>query len=974
MWYNRKVAPISLFLVVLLLVFIGLNLITFGSSSENRFIQYSVILRNYGVAPEEIERTITIPLEDAVSILGGIKEISSLTEINKSRINIKLDPSTDYKNFFLYLRDTVESFYRQLPDTVQRPEIFSSNLNNRPLLVVAFDIENHTLTELRDLVEVQIKPEIEQIPGVGEVEISGGEPGEIHVVADVEKLSSININFADIASMLKHAYGNVTTGMVRENHIKIPLIVKGRIASIEELSKMVLPTPSGGQFILSEVAEIYWSKKETETISRVNGKRKILLSLKGSGTHSQIEVSKEAIKVLDSFPNISSSIIYNFGNDLAKTIREVILSLGISMASLFLFLLLTYRDALYITILVLSLPFTALTTLAVLSYAGFSLDLGILAGIGIGIGLMADTGIILVSAIDIYAKKNSIKKIFPALLASTVTTLAAVAPLFFIPGVSRTLRQISVSFAALMCISLILNIIFLPAFLYRPQRKTRFFKKFSPYRLLIRLFWFIEVKVLNSFHPTLIGGIILILVFTVSILFLPRSTYNPQDENYIFAQLEFESGTSVDSVDKSISWVAEQLVLNPSVIRIETNSRRNNGTLTLEYNPLTISKEEMIDTMDMYNNLLPNAFLYIQDQGNSDTRIEITLIGPDDIYLKRKAKEVAEKLLSKPFINRTVLHFKKGDPELVYKPKRNQMIKSGVNLKEVISFLRWGIHGPVSLKWFANGKEIDLRIMGDEAVFNNLEKIENASITIEGRPTLLQTIGTFTIKEGRGRIYRLNRQRSVSLSIHTPISNLNKISNLLEMAVSQIPMKEGHLIRIDPALKELQEQYKFLIAILLLTILIIYMVLASQYESFITPFLIIITIPLSLSFPLGVLFLLGKAISINTIIALIVVTGLVVNNSILIVDGVQNYQKCQLASQKILWGLRKRLKPMLLTTGSTILGLIPLILPSISPSPLIRHLSLVVITGITGSTVVSLFIIPSVLNKFPIFVKLKNNC
>ncbi|MCF6335763.1 MAG: efflux RND transporter permease subunit, partial [Spirochaetales bacterium] len=361
---------------------------------------------------------------------------------------------------------------------------------------------------------------------------------------------------------------------------------------------------------------------------------------------------------------------------------------------------------------------------------------------------------------------------------------------------------------------------------------------------------------------------------------------------------------------------------------------------------------------------------YIQDQGNSDTRVEITLIGSDDIYLKRKAKEVAEELLSKPFISRTVLHFKKGDPELVYRPKRDQMIKSGVNLEEVISFLRWGIHGPVSLKWLANGKERDLRIVGDEAVFDSLEKIKNASITIEGRPTLLQTIGTFSIMEGRGRIYRLNRQRSVSLSIHTHISNLNKISNLLEMAVSEIPMKEGHVIRIDPSLKELSRQYKFLIAVLLLTILIIYMVLASQYESFITPFLIIITIPLSLSFPLGVLFLLGKAISINTVIALIVVTGLVVNNSILIVDGVQNYQKCQFASQKILWGLRKRLKPMLLTTGSTILGVIPLILPSISPSPLIRHLSLVVLTGIAGSTLIALFIIPALLNKFPIFTKI----
>ncbi|MCF6334668.1 MAG: efflux RND transporter permease subunit, partial [Spirochaetales bacterium] len=155
MWYNRRVAPIALFLVVLLLVFIGLNSITFGSSNEKRFIQYSVILRHYGVAPEEIERTITIPLEDAVSILGGINEISSVSEINKSRINIKLTPSTDYKSFFLDLRDIVETFYRQLPDTVQRPEIFSSNLSNRPLLVVAFDVGDLTLTGFKDLVDLQ---------------------------------------------------------------------------------------------------------------------------------------------------------------------------------------------------------------------------------------------------------------------------------------------------------------------------------------------------------------------------------------------------------------------------------------------------------------------------------------------------------------------------------------------------------------------------------------------------------------------------------------------------------------------------------------------------------------------------------------------------------------------------------------------------------------------------------------------------
>ena len=153
-----------------------------------------------------------------------------------------------------------------------------------------------------------------------------------------------------------------------------------------------------------------------------------------------------------------------------------------------------------------------------------------------------------------------------------------------------------------------------------------------------------------------------------------------------------------------------------------------------------------------------------------------------------------------------------------------------------------------------------------------------------------------------------------------------------------------------------------------LSIIIIYMVLASQYESFIIPFLIIITIPLSLAFPLGLLFILGKAISINTLIALIVITGLVVNNSIFFIDGVRRYQKNQSTAQKILWGLRNRLKPMLLTTGSTILGLIPLILPSISPSPIIRHLALVVLMGIAGSTLVTIFIIPAIIKRFPYLI------
>ncbi len=1057
-WYDKRVTVLSILFMILTLAAAGIYTVSFGTAAgpggingQGNSIKYTVIIRHYGINPGEMERSITIPLEDRITGIYGIKEIRSVSELNTSRIEITLNPGIDVKEFYIELRDAVYTVYSTMPASVQKPEIFSSSGNNRPILIGSFDSENRNLNYVRDVVEGKIKPGLEKIEGTGEIEVGGGKLTEIHVIVNRQKAQSIGLGIPEIGRLIRLNYVKEGLGFINRYGKRINLILAGRLGSIKDIKNLKLKTSPGKSVVLNSIAEVKYGKKEYDTISRVNGRKKVVLYIKSAGTGNPLKVSEMVKAVLaENFKtetlknngkeDIFYQIIYDYGNRLKMALIKLMHSIIYAMLIVALFLLITLKDFKKVLLLALSIPLTAAVSVSVLGFFNVPAGISIFSGLAIGIGLIADTGIIIVTAVkeksglsgrtpvfsgeslktfptdspdsradktirtERTSNRKRVTELIPSLAASSATTIIAVVPLFFIPESIPGIKNIALIFIILITVSFIFNVFFLPAFILPGFSQSPSGLKIVPgrkhkvNRLLLKTFYRTEHFIVSKPAFGLIFTAALALLSGLSLARIPREIHRGVTAPVIFCHIEFDSGTNVKTIDSRVRAVTDSLLKIDGIEKIETLARRDNGSFSVRYDPDKMTRKKAISIIEAYNNSLYNAFIYIPDTAVKGTSVEVGLIGPDDTWLREKGREAAIRFMRQPWVDKTVLHYKKGPPEWVFTVDHNRLSGALLTTEQVVNSLRWQIYGPVSIKWMDSGnvnrREIDLRVMGvvrssTEKPGNNntagigstgrgnntdtITKIMNTGVlNFKNQTVPLKEVGRFTLITGKARIYRLNRQRAVFFGIKSKINDVNTLYNRIRKTFDSINLKAGYSYRIDPALLEIKGEYVRLELLLILAAALIFMLIASQYESLSAPVPVILSIPVSLSIPIIVMWAGGKVLTTSVFIGLIVVTGIVVNNTIILIDDIlrrRDKNAEESAAAAILYSLRKRIVPMFLTSGSTLLGLIPLFLNRTASAGLVHNLAFVVFWGVFGSIITSLIVIPAVLAAFTVFTR-----
>lgn len=452
-----------------------------------------------------------------------------------------------------------------------------------------------------------------------------------------------------------------------------------------------------------------------------------------------------------------------------------------------------------------------------------------------------------------------------------------------------------------------------------------------------------------------------------------KSLQSGMKEHIVFINVEFNSGTNVDSVDETIASLSSEIGEISGTTLIESIARRNNGTISVKYDPSLISRDYLVSQIESFNDTLYDSFVYISEGNIDETKIEIAFIGPDEKYLRSRINEIVQDFQGNSMISKTILHFKEGAPVWNFKIDHDKASNAGIGISDIVNTLRWSLHGPVSVKWKdINEEEIDLRVMADRENYNDIDSIKKGSVLNgDGKSIGLLELGNFQEIVDRNKIYRLNRQRAAYFSVHTPLKDIDLIYENLNQILNNKEKLPGYRFRIDPKLKQVKEKFLQLQILLMFAVLLIYMVIAAQYESISTPLVLLLSIPLSVSFPLIVLWLTKQPMTTALLTAMIVVIGLVVNNVILLLDEIIIRRKngYELTEQQIIFSLRKRILPMLLTSGSTLLGLIPLFLNNSDSSDLLHSLAFIVFWGILGSLFTSIFLLPGWIKIFPVLIE-----
>lgn len=935
------------FIAILLLSGIGFTKIELGTEEMSRTHSFIIITEHFGINSTEIEDSITIPFENAISDLQGIKRLSSSSELSKSRIEIDLHIDTDIDEFYLDLRERINKIYTRLPDSVQKPRIISGSADNSTFFIASF--AGSDLYSLRNYIESDIKTRFQQINGVGEIELSGGSIREVQIELDQKKAGLLEMEPGDVVEILQKSNMYNPCGLIKIDKTRRYLVaIDSRNSTIEDLKALPLVSSRINLkgLCLSDIADVTFGQRKLDSISTFNGEPKVMVYIKPGGVYNPLELGNQLSALIKqlSREGYSAKIVYNRSDALQKHINDVIGACIISVLSVAILAIILQGFNINTLVLVLSIPLITGVSIAILSLSGFTITTYILSGLALGSGIVVDTGIVILHIVQTKGQKG-VKEVIIPLSISMFTSLIVLIPLLFLNAYIPGIFPLCLALATLLVSALLLPAVFQPIF------TRQCIKKGPASNRIAKAIQHLSKKSIENSTQILIACGILLFIAVFLISTMPLSLNKLESKNTLFGHIEYESGASVESTARRTNDFVQKINTLPGLISVQSNSRRDNAQISINYDPLVWNTVTLLkESLSKPGSEIPNGFLsFPSNESTAGNRIEIAITGPDISMLKKYAKAAADGFSNCKWASQTLLHFKEDPPAFVFRPYKKYLPQ--VTSQQIAQTIRWNLQGPVANKWNNKGMETDIRIMGKER--DSLDDLKQ--LPVSGSIRLDQT-GYFEVSSEPSRISRHNRQRAVHLSIEPVIHDIQQILTSIGEVLKAIDMPTGYSFSVDKRLAHEIDFFSSLRWIFIFALFLVYALIASQSNSLLKPLYIMSIVPLSTAVPIIMLALLGKPLTSSVLTGFIMLSGMSVNNGILINDEFSHSGDAEKA-------VSARLPAMIFSTLTTALGSIPLLIMNYSTWNFSAALALVMSTGILTSLLVSVTFLPALLCK-----------
>lgn len=955
------------------LLFIGCNLLAvvsfatfrFGSSASPAF-SFSITTEYQGADPEEIERLITIPVEDGIGDIPGIRTIRSTSEFSRSRVIVVADGKADMDSLYADLSERIDRVRSSFPRAVQKTRILSSDDSNTPVFIVAFSPDGMGLNELGEYVADRVKPGYQGIQGAGEVETGGRGNREVLVRIDAEKAALCGIDPVAVSTALQGSCVRMPLGSLTESTRSLPLFFDSGIREIDDFADIGIPASGGRPVLLSDIASLSREYRESDQIARLDGRECVILYVYSAGDANPVSLCAKLLEATKAHEaaGLDVQIVYDRGAEIMSGIRDILASMAVGMASLILFIGLFIPDLASKALLSASVPLSLFLGFSALSAFRVPVNSDIISGLTIGSGLIIDNYLIMYD----FAARNgngSLRPIAVPLLAGTLTTVIVFFPLMAPGSAESGLKSISFSICAMLVISLFLSFTFLPAPLRCLAARGRSGRALLPLEAMAKPFMRIA-SLAHSRKRAFAMAYLAVILAAPILLFLSRRDFSRQDSGGIlFARAEFPSGTTVGEVDRGIIPYLAGFRACKGVTRVESNSRRASAHVSVAFDPKLTTLESLQASLESIASDSPaGRFFFGMDQDTGNYKIALTLTGYGHETLRDRALEIGSAFASKPWVSGVIYHFKENPPAYVYTPNPSLLRSSGIPAGRAASILRWNLQAPVALKWITDGREHDVRV-GNLDRKPSLSGIGSFPVPLaESGISRLDSLGSFEGKNEPDRLYRENRQSSVSFTIMTGRIGLRKVNRNIAEAIASIPLPSGFGIFADSSIEDALRGYRDNFLAFGLSIFLIYALLAVQNESFAIPLLILTSIPFSAFFPLAFLAVFGQPVTAAAVVGIIILAGTSVNSFIMIVDEL----KCSGWDGRSFGGieaaLRLRFNPLFLSCGTSVLAALPMLFSSRLFTDFPCTLALIIALGILGSFLASFMFLPAVAGLF----------
>lgn len=958
----------------------------------------AVVYATYpGAGPEDIEQQVTKKLEGAVAGLSGLDTLQSTSSENMAMLVIRFTNDTDMDQAMTDLRDKVAQVKSQLPDDASDPTVMSIDIDSMPVVSVA--LRGNDLASLQSIAEDEIQPALERLDGVASVDISGGYEQEIAVHTDASRLKGYNLTISSIGQQLGADNIAIPGGDLDNGSQTLAVRTDGEYSSIDDVKNALISLPAGGTVRLSQIADVSMQPKDQDAISKVDGEECIILSVNkqsGSNTAQIAELAKaEFDSLLKSNDSLQWNIVMDQSDYINMTVDNAIQNIwmGVLFAAIVLFLFL--RDLGATLAVTIAMPCCILFTFLIMNVLGITLNMMSLGGITLGVGMIVDNSIVVLENIftyrvDGYDRMDACTKgtgeVIGAVIASTLTTVAVFLPIALSGGMAGMMfKEFCITIVALLLSSLIISVTLVPLLCYFLLGSTKQ-KSVKPQgsgatpiteKPLSRAYR----SSLNFLITHRWAGIALtVVICIVSVLSVSQAGMElipEMDEGQVSVTVSMPNGSTMEdtaAIEDRIAAIAvdtipelEQIYYSTgSSTSIMSSSSGASVTISLvdldqrDRSSADIAKQLRRDLQDIAGCELTVSTSSTMSM-STDSDISVELTGDDYDQLAETADDLANQIGALPDAINVESSAGEQTPRVAVKINRENASRFGLSATAIGGLVRGELTGSTATTLRMNGEEYDVTVAGDEDVATSLDALRSMQIpTMTGGTVPLSMVADVYTELSPQSIVRKNQKETVTITGESESGDSNAIKAAVDDIVAKYELPDGVEVgEGDTAASQIAETTGTLMLALAVAIVLVYFILATQFNSFSLPIAIMLILPIGLLGSMIMLWPTGNHVSMVALLGVIILAGTVVNSSIVLIDyTLQRRQRGEDKNTAILNACPRRVRPVLMTAMTTILGLVPMVCSSGEGSEMMKPMGVVMMTGMVISTIATLFITP----------------
>ncbi|NPV14919.1 efflux RND transporter permease subunit [candidate division WOR-3 bacterium] len=994
-------------------ILVSLVLVLFGVVGVSRMpvdilppvtLPMMIVVTSYpGAGPQEVEAEVTKVIEERVGTISNLKEISSRSLENISIVQLQFAWGTNLDAAAADVRDRLDMAVAMLPDAASRPAVFKLDASMMPVLQIALYGDVDQLL-MRDVAE-DLADGLQRVPGVATAMVAGGTKRQLQVKVKEEKLLAAGITIDALNLTLQAQNLNYPVGRVTSQGKEFLIRLLGEYTDLDQVRNTVVGMKGQSPILLKDIADVDWGPEEVLTVARYNQGSAIFVVVQRRPDANPVQVARAAraeLKELSSIlpAGVEHEVIFDSSKEITRSISNVVYNilLGGILAVFILFLFLRrFRATLFVAF---AIPLSVFFALFFMFLLGYSVNILSMAGLAIAVGMVVDNGIVVFEAIFRHRERGTERfraasvgadEVAMAITASTLTTIVVFLPLLLVRGFLQVIfPQLVWAVVGALVASLVIALTLIPTLTsrYLPDPKPaisgirkwseRFYQRIEDgYARLIG--WALGHKRLVVFGAVVILGVSLGLVRFIGTEFFPV-----QESQFHRLQVEMPVGTNLAVTDSAVRklenyvqerWqdeiegVAVQLGTGTGFVAIMGGSSgSHSGLLNIVLKPKRLRKhsvEEIDQDIRRFAATIPGLKVYVQEfsftsMAGTSSGVELDITGYDLATADSLTRKVIAAIETIPGLVDIKSSRQPGKPELQLVVDRQKAALYGLTPYQIGAALRTEVEGNAPTVYRLGGKEYDILIRLPEEQRDELVEILGTFVPSPTGPVPLGNLVTVRTSTGPLEIERKNNERIVKITARNVGISAGQAAQKIARAIKDIPIPTGFTLKLSGSYEEMTRTFRDFALVILIALVLVFVVMASQFESLRDPFIIMFTMPFALIGVLWILFLTRTTLSVISLLGLLILVGVVVNNGIVYIDYTNRLRRERGMGliDAVKEAGRIRLRPILMTSLTTIFGMLPLAFQIGEGSELWSPLGRAIVGGMIVSTFLPLVFIP----------------